>query len=104
MNNKAYTLKDKSYGLRLDWIIAPWRSDTPPTHEDFQNKYGDAYYPPFHKDEEIVELCENPQPKHLQERVKHLQDEINAIYDDAVTYPQLEFPEQQLERLRRLVR
>jgi hypothetical protein len=33
-----------------------------------------------------------------------LQMEINSIYGDAMKYPQLDMPEAQLERLRRLVK
>jgi hypothetical protein len=44
----------------LEWIVL-WNCNTPPTHEDFQIKYGDMYYAPFHKNEEIVELIEGPQ-------------------------------------------
>jgi len=60
MNGKAYTLKSKVHGLQLDCILAPWHRDTPPTHQDFQDKYGILFYAPFHKDEEIVELIERP--------------------------------------------
>jgi hypothetical protein len=49
------------------------------------------------------EIIETSQLKKLQKRVKHLQDEINSIYADAVKYPQLELPKQQLERLERLI-
>lgn len=34
----------------------------------------------------------------------NLQMEINGIYGDAVKYPQLAVPKEQLERLRRLVK
>lgn len=42
----------------LDWILLWHREDLTPTHEDFQTKYGELFYAPFHKDEEIVELVE----------------------------------------------
>lgn len=57
MKAKAYTLKSKTHGLQLGWILV-WGGSVPPTHADFQTQYGDEYYAPFHKDEEIVELVE----------------------------------------------
>jgi hypothetical protein len=55
---RAWTLKSKIYGLLLDWIIVQDSECRVPTHEDFKTKYGELYYAPFHKDEEIVELVE----------------------------------------------
>ena len=61
IRQRAWTLKSKIYGLLLDLIIV-WDAECrKPTHDDFQTKYGDFYYAPVHKDEEIVELFEKPQ-------------------------------------------